>query len=217
MAATITKERPILFSASMVRALLEGRKTQTRRIVKAQGPIQPECWDNCVVQLTDGHGGRGWYAWDEGYEDEGSFLLKCPYGQPGDRLWVKETWARHTPLALPSYRPKGMPPGHDLVYRADDVKGIFGGRWTPSLFMPRWASRLTLEITDVRVQRVEDISEADALAEGVTAPEGTPLVYGHVTGAWAKRAFLALFYDINERAPRGSNPWVWALTFKVLK
>ena len=114
------------------------------------------------------------------------FTLMCPYGKPGDRLWVKETFCAFD-IDRVHYRADFAP---------DKEKPSV---WKPSLFMPRWASRLTLEITNVRVQRVEDISEEDAKVEGFVC----------------RGQFLDLFYNVNKRAPAGSNPWVWALTFKV--
>lgn len=221
---TAIKERGILFGAPMVRALLEGRKTQTRRMVK--GPLY---FAGSQPAIPDSGKGR------------------CPYGQPGDRLWVRETWR------YADWTEDGQP---WIAYKADgakrhtdDIPDDWEGRlvdiwaelsepanynidncaadrkWRPSLFMPRWASRITLEITDVRVERVDDISEEDAKAEGLLEwtdpPRVTQKHYGAtVADVWEtdpRKAFLRLFYDINKRAQRESNPWVWALTFKNLE
>lgn len=165
------RERPILFSGPMVRALLDGRKTQTRRVVKPNpewASRLPIC-DPSVMAADH----QVWF-WDGEHERAGA-SLDCPYGVPGDRLWVKETWRPTTALD---------PCGINITYAADGAlrtikDGEFGERdWTmpkaaatgnvSPLFMPRWASRLTLTITEVRAQRLQDISEADAIAEGAT-------------------------------------------------
>lgn len=181
------KERPILFSGPMVRALLAGTKTQTRRIVKRYevraGMPQPE-WD--------------------------SLLRLCPYGQPGDRLWVREAWAE--------VRPRGIPwPATMTVYREADNRTDYGGPWKPSIHMPRRASRLTLEITGVRVERLQDISEADALAEGIVQLKdgGFGLPAGeHYHCADPRQSYLSLWEAINGPGSVGANPWVWVVEFK---
>lgn len=179
-------ERPILFSSPMVRALLDARKTQTRRIVKPQpSDYRPE---TIPPQRLRGeppkhdrpyfdayNGGPHWCWWDE-YNRQGRDWIRCPYGVPGDTLWVKETW--HPRAARSDW-------DLDVRYAADGeirtIKdGEFGERdWTmpkaaatgnvSPLFMPRWASRLSLTITDVRCERLQDISRCDAIAEGATA------------------------------------------------
>ena len=137
------KERPILCSAPDVMAILDGRKTQTRRIMK---PQPNRTWPDEVTPHWSVGGNRTLPG--------ASNPLRCPYGVPGDRLWVREAWR------LPDGAPKGW-----VDYRADDTRDGF--KWKPSIHMPRWASRITLEVTDVRVERLQDISEADAMAEGV--------------------------------------------------
>lgn len=178
-------DRPIIFSAPMVRALMDGRKTQTRRIYKVPSGSYVE--HGGVWAMTDG----------------------CAYGDaalpytPGDRLWVREncaTWG-----------------DHEAIYRADDAveyglavsDGKFGAKWKarPSIHMPRWASRLTLTVTDVRVQRLADLTDEDAIAEGIdVTDELTPSVTYAIL--WdkmnAKRGF-----------PWKSNPWIVALTFQT--
>lgn len=180
------KERPILFSGPMVLAILEGRKTQTRRVVKLDG----FCGDP-VYETRDG--------------DLVDPLSLCPYGQSGDRLWVRET--------------HGFVGGDRrfLQYAAD-----FGGvheeagvpRWLPSIHMPRRASRLTLEIKSVRVERLQDISEADAKAEGVCCAPGHP----HGSKDQHKGAFQKLWDSLN--ADRGfgwtKNPYVWVMEFRPI-
>ena len=172
-------EKPILFSGPMVRALLAGIKTQTRRLVKYNNMLgEPAEWCSSVAE-------PGWI------HICGDFRRFCPYGQPGGRLWVRETW-----------RSMGKcNKGTDVVfYRAD---GHVDGPWRPSIFMPRWASRITLEITEVRVQRLQEISEADARAEGA---KHMPDHRWHFREIWD---------SINgKKYPWASNPWVWCLTFK---
>jgi hypothetical protein len=183
------KEPPILFSAPMVRAILDGRKTQTRRVVKPQ-PV------NVLF-----HKGQ----WIEAPCDlvENETVLHCPYGQPGDRLWVRETWAHETDF--------GTFTG-GFVYRADgDKRERECGptdRWRPSIHMPRLVSRITLEITDVRVERIKDISGIDAIAEGIQAVSK----YGSEADV---SDFAELWDKINgKKYPWESNPFVWRIEFK---
>lgn len=223
--AASVKERPILFSPAMVRAIVAGAKSQTRRVIKRQPPVHAttiECsWFNPTVIDRRGEerpGPHTFGAWSR-YWDWG---VRCPYGVVGDRLWVKE---RHG-VTVDN---RG---GTVIVYSDDasardllatdggegDLCGVGRwrdrsrcepvGRWRPAIHMHRWASRLLLEITSLRVERVRAISEADAVAEGVQtlpAPEWYP--------TW-RDTFLHLFFDINERAEPGSDPWVWVVGFK---
>lgn len=159
------KERPIIFSAPMVRAILAGTKVQTR------------------------------------------FVLGCPYGQPGDRLWVREAWARDDEDG-------------QLMYRADVGRDLCADAWRPSIHMPRWASRITLEVTAVRVERLQDISEADAQAEGVI-PKWEPGCSGRLMDAFggfsfrpAASAYAELWEQINGPGAWDANPWVWVVEFK---
>jgi hypothetical protein len=193
------KERPILFSAPMVKAILAGRKTQTRRVVK--GPI------------TGVHEGVPYRIIHGGHDCDGANFrrdIKCPYGQPGDRLWVRETFSLVPCSAGCEKYPNGFDPTiasvrqpnapHEGVrYRATWDK-THSARWRPSIHMPRWASRITLEITDVRVERLHGISESDKLAEGAT-PE---VPFGTV---WRK-------INTKPGIRWEDNPWVWALTFR---
>jgi hypothetical protein len=209
------KERPILFSGPMVRAILDGRKTQTRRLVKPQ----PEEFDGAGVSANYGTAGEPWWVAVPSIEH----YSRCPYGQPGDRLWVRETfgYCKH----MPGKNGKG------LEYRADGVRRYFDGlpvpkdgfafgfpeskvfRWKPSIHMPRWASRLDLEVTDVRVERVQDISEADACHEGAPAIVGRNI--GPVT---YREGFRELWDSINFKRGYGwdANPWCWCISFKVV-
>ena len=153
------RERPILFSAPMVRAILEGRKTQTRRVVKPQPHHGPVGEMVCL-------GGADW-AMDDG-DLSGQF--RCPYGVPGDRLWVREAWAPNEGSAGGYIYRADVGEGSSGFYQADLKIGEWthiAPRWRSSIHMPRWASRITLRITDVRVERLQDISEADAIAEGL--------------------------------------------------
>lgn len=203
------KDRPILFSAPMVRALLNGRKTQTRRIVKYPRWAEPggemdiyEASDDllAVAKIS------GCLA-----------KVECPHGVPGDRLWVRETfysWVCRT------YTPQGTHESEQCVYAADGGTLMNGAKWRPSIFMPRDVSRITLEITEVRVQRLQEISEEDAKAEGCdpwSFGQEQTMTSGERGAASPYRGGYACLWDeINgDRASWKSNPWVWALTFSV--
>lgn len=204
------KERPILFSGAMVKAILADNKTQTRRVMKPSLPAY-------VTRVGYSLMTEKWHAFDDN-QWETITKLDCPYGQPADRLWVRETWALGADEA-------GEP---KVFFRATDTPMVgmaFPNKpaieaWKPSIHMPRWASRLTLEICDVRVQRVQEISEEDAIAEGI---ERTSLGFRDyelpanvMHGVPASYSFQTLWDSIN--AARGfswqSNPFVWALTFR---
>lgn len=180
------KERGILFSAPMVLALLAGVKTQTRRVVK---PQPPDC--NSETQFVPGH--------------------RCPYGRPGERLWVKETWraASSSGAFHLEYRADGSrrscstPPQAGL--RCQPREG-----WRSSLFMPRWASRLTLDVLAVRMERLHSISEEDAAAEGDFRRGALPSGESHRD--WYKQVWLS----INGADSWERNPWVWVVHFRVL-
>lgn len=201
------KERPILFRGSMVRAILDGRKTQTRRVMKPQ----PENQLTHYV-LLGGHFFR-----DEQLNlDEYPYgnYTPCPYGWAGDHLWVRETWQDYCPLWSGAWCGHGTTEGkakeHLPVYRADDPSrwvregGATPKKWRPSIFMPRWASRITLEVTGIRVERVQDISGVDILAEGF-----------YLGAAWPEQSFPMTWDIINGKAyPWESNPWVWVVEFK---
>jgi hypothetical protein len=204
------KEKPILMSGPMVRAILEGRKTQTRRIVKPQPVPCSFGWEL--------KGRRGAIAqWGERIKHPCMAAALCPYGGPGDFLWVKETcfpvhkW-RHVPLFAAVTL--------DWMYRADyeyrealgKPKVIGCHKWTPSILMPRRASRITLEVTAVRVERLQDISEEDAFAEGAS---DKPLhTYKEWAWGWHRHCYESLWESINGPGSWKENPWVWAITFK---
>ena len=184
------KERPISATRPEVRAILDGRKTMTRRIVKPQ-PIGGD-------KICKRGMGYGWIIGQLRDSENAWRDLSCPYGQPGDRLWVRETWR------IPNGAPRGW-----VDYRADDAREGF--RWRPSIYMPRWASRITLEITDIRVERLQDISEEDAQAEGVKLhTEYIPMKVGFNH----RQAFGGLWESINGPGSWDANPWVWAIEFK---
>ena len=189
------KERPILFSGEMVRAILDGRKTMTRRVCK----YQPSMSVRKAGPMWSIKGGDA--LWDFGNK-----IVSCPYGQPGDFLWVREAWMPFTE--------QGCPVGA-TIYRATDHPEPDGDsplRWNPSIFMPKSASRITLEITAVRVERVQDISDDDALLEG--CPSGN-----QKEGMFTSRFYFRGLWDsLNAKRGYGwnSNCWIWAITFKRL-
>lgn len=190
------KERPIIFSAPMVRAILDGQKTQTRRIIKPQ----PEYRHGVLFTLGS----------STGYSPD-LMAGACPYGRTGDRLWVREAFAY-------VIYGDGM---RFIEYRADRSLSDFdgydhpvGGRWRPSIHMPRWASRITLEITDVRVERLQDISGMDAKREGVSVPAHLP--HDGVDLDYARREYRRLWQSINGPGSWETNPWVWVIEFKKL-
>jgi len=217
-------ERPMLMSAPMVRALLAGTKTQTRRVVKPPR-------NRPAFVLLD-HGNGWWpYQSDDGESelcDDGmEHPYTCPYGKPGDRLWVREAFM-HEPadycweasVSIPC-RPAST------VYRADFPDSRPGEGWKPSIHMPRCASRITLEVTAVRVERLQEISEADAIAEGITTiwpdgprDDGGPNHYtvdvdpGHLNGPTAATVYRMLWELINGEGSWDANPWVWVVEFK---
>lgn len=209
----MSKEKPILFSTPMVRAILAGRKTVTRRVIKPQPPsIGQYRFSNPPYKAFWNHLHKKWWLTPLDVDEfdpspRELYEYACPYGQPGDRLWVRETWRK---LDCPQHD-EGQPPGtlclcNQVQYRAD---GDSDGKWRPSIFMPRWASRVTLEITGVRIERLQEISEADAIAEGVEARGPN-----HVVGA--RYRFGQLWNPINAKRGYGweANPWVWVVEFK---
>lgn len=217
-------ERPIIFSAPMVRALLDGTKTQTRRIVKPQPPDEARSAGVITSSTRVGAEGEWWWLDSPDLMEAGVVgdEFRCPYGQPGDRLWVRETFAHWNARELfgagtmpttafragrPVLRPPpGEPTPFDQWTRewSDDTKPK-DMKWTPSIHMPRWASRITLEITDVRVERLQEISGADALSEGVQPRLA------------ARMEFASLWRAINGPDAWSADPWVWVLTFRRLE
>lgn len=193
------KERPILFNGDMVRAILEGRKTQTRRVVKPQ-PVVSEAEAKVLSE-----------AWDSGFIN-----IACPYGHPGDRLWVRETFAivPRTAYACSDGVQQVLRPddNHDAaVFRAGWERSA-PSRWRPSIHMPRWASRITLEIVSVRVERLNEISEQDAGDEGFDYLRGDG--NSDISGDVQRRWFRQLWESINGAGSWEANPWVWVVEFK---
>jgi len=196
------RERPIIFSADMVKAIIAGRKTQTRRVVKSQ----PASWQD-IYDFEDGTYARVG-------EDFESLPFCCPYGRPGDRLWVREAFKVNPWI----FNDPSMGPGTpDCVsYRADGEHQEIEERmvWSSPIYMPRWAARLLLEVTCVRVERVQEISEQDAIAEGCQPDYGES---GRIL--WpAIDNYADLWDSINKKRGFGwdSNSWVWAISFRVL-
>ena len=213
------RERPILFSSPMVRALLDGTKTQTRRVVSARHLAQ--------IDLSRAPCRANWSK-------------PMPYGDTGDRLWVRETWSYRCTASTPTAG-QYM---HTIGYLADDARQTFGPmpddgvglpvqratvvgepwqerqaylerywrQWRPSIHMPRWASRITLEVTGVRVERLQDISIADAMAEGVV--ETNANLRGLEPCMEWRCAYEDLWRQINGPDSWGANPWVWVIEFR---
>ena len=221
------KERPILFSAPMVRAMLSGSKIQTRRVVKPQPDFETARialgGDTSKAWPVVANAGIGLQLPAKGNcRNIVGFVQpnqRCPHGQIGDRLWVRETFLNHS--------------NHlgDICYRAthpdQDFFGSIHGGWKPSIFMPRAASRITLEITDVRVERLQDMSEADALAEGgylnkcpcLPPPrDRSPInmAFRQTECHQHGTEFKHLWKSINGPGSWDLNPWVWAISFKVI-
>jgi hypothetical protein len=220
--ATAIKERPILFSGPMARAILAGRKTQTRRVAKFKPLVEGLNLGFSGLEADD-QGVNGWALASRdgrGTWNERTELLRCPYGQVGDRLWVRETWAE-------------FPSDRDWIYRADYDKALSEKlTWRPSIFMPRPACRIVLEVAYVRVQRLQRITEEDAVAEGAVhwpeIPDPHPYKQGarwtmgdvppnteHCLGS-ARFAFGNLWNKLNEKRGYGwdVNPWVWVIEFR---
>jgi hypothetical protein len=206
----------------MVRALLDGSKTQTRREFKARG------WQAAVLRTLEFvhvlHGAAAgvlscaqpvdtaWAGFRLSPDSTSPLYFKCPYGQPGDRLWVRETWAEHP----------DFPGCRRAIYRADPECEYDTERWNPSIHMPRWASRILLEIVSVRVERLQDISEADARAEGITPHEVRQFaIFGAseeeraaIYRDAAVGPYRGLWQQINGPGSWGANPWVWVVEFR---
>lgn len=232
------RTRPILFSGDMVRAILEGRKTQTRRVIREQPhmmalpggkypPSDPFVGTDGIWRMM-----RGKVSYDA--DDLG----RCPFGVPGDRLWLRETWqyADWTEDGEPFIRYRADeavrlcdPPEDEAVRIIEEIWPVLSEpenyqidnraadrKWRPSIYMPRWASRILFEVTDVRVEIVQDITESDAIAEGARFAFSFPGWDGVTSKPKARWGFHELWDSIN--AKRGysweSNPWVWVVSFK---
>jgi hypothetical protein len=227
-------DRPILFSAEMVRAILDGRKTQTRRIIKPQPPAEAESVCRQLYSQEAPEFDGAWTWWAGKPQKPITKPLFCPYGKPGDLLWVRETWARHAS-------------GVDYAADFAAISRPEAGPWRPSIHMPRWASRITLRITDIRVERLQDISEDDALAEGCEArPFPGPWwqgyrdlgdgqlfhqqAIGETAPDWmigpkqmpptpwldqsARDGFRSIWMGLHGPGAWDDNPWVWVISFQ---
>ncbi|MFP6813096.1 MAG: hypothetical protein VB956_07195 [Moraxella sp.] len=219
------KERPIIFSSEMVKAILDGKKTMTRRVVKTQPDF------NARYDGVDDDTNHFWEVLDAQGEPTEKYIpiLKCPYGKVGDRLWVRET--HHVVGGTADYEIEEIKQGlqdikNFVSYKADGYGNPCDGGWTSPMFMPRWTSRILLEITDIRVERLNDISEADAVKEGlrILAASGRYVVNPgdqHFGGAShdAVEVFSWLWDSLNTKKgyPWSSNPWVWVVEFKVIE
>jgi hypothetical protein len=243
-------EKPILFHEEMVRAILAGQKTQTRRIVKPQ-PVRtlPNTKPLPGSSEIEIHRGMGWrwsprknwsaYSADKGGNFAGALVHHCPYGRVGDRLWVKSKWLITDLILKPEawdeksetcwcYDGKAAPQHAPHVRYAAELKNPerFKGAFRPSLLMPRWASKITLEITEVRAQRLDEISEDDARAEGISGPHHVGYPAFKVPGdskprySSAVAAFEHAWDAINGERPGcawADHPWVYAISFRVVK
>jgi hypothetical protein len=210
------KERPILFSSEMVWAILDSRKSQTRQLVKPQ-----RYWGDELMALWKCESCPDSWIWNapdypDGKEDE----ITCPYGVAGDRLWVRETWGTY---------PQGKE-SEQVFYRSNGDDQL--AKWRPSIHMPRWASRITLEITKVRVERLQDISEEDAKAEGVSAWDTSMWLGeendGRITSydpdkahpgrkpfrITKRTAYATLWDSLHGKGAWEKNPWVFVIEFK---
>jgi hypothetical protein len=218
------KQTPLVFTSESICAILSGKKTQTRRVLRWQPldvlPMRtPGEW--VTLNVRD----------DASPQNNKGGMIRCRFGVPGDQLWVRETWALVSPeqvgdarwYELRNNHPSRLHPDSNemdgvaaVIYRTDWDDFDFGKGyqgWRSSLFMPRWASRITLEVTDVRVQRVQDIRDADAQAEGVPKLYRTPKWLPNE----ARSQFIDLWGEINgKKHPWAENPYVWAITFKRL-
>lgn len=203
----------------MIRAILDGRKTVTRRAVKPQPTLPTTQW------WPSGGVGPMWMA-DGPSEATGGKRQtwgwkRCPYGEVGDRLWVRETYCGNHYL-----HPHEPEDERELHFRADGVEDFEGERiqWRPGIHMPRWASRITLEVAAVRVERLQDISYEQALAEGAMNAAATIDHFqpgGEETGdetarrlRWPQRDFELIWESINGAGSWAANPWVWVVEFK---
>lgn len=174
-------EHPIIFSTDMVKAILERRATQTRRVIKPQ-PVSSE------------------------------LEASCPYGREGNTLWVRETWS-------PILFEVSDSPAADIIYRADWNSPLpYSGKWKSPCFMPRWASRITLRITEVSPERLQDITVGGYMLPSDVHKEGCP-VKGDIVGEREAQWFIALWDSINAKRGFGwgENPWVWVITFEKEK
>ena len=205
------KERPILFSGPMVRAILDGSKTQTRRILKSS-----------CQEIGERDDGSRW-PWSENPDNAADHWHACPHGQPGDRLWVRETFQgplfdgdreseyRADPEAFntPEFCQYAADGGQAPEFMTMDDEWVC--RWRPSIHMPRWASRILLEIVSVRVERLQNIGSEEIEAEGVVTSDAAIMEQGCRARVID---FTSLWESINGAGSWDANPWVWVVEFK---
>ena len=212
-------ERPILFSAEMVRAILDGRKTQTRRAIKPQPPAEAESVLRQLYSQDAPKNDGAWTWWAGKPQTPITKPLFCPYGAPGDTLWVRETWRVHKSYGVLNaarvYGAMGGDVAYCVDYLATPRNEDFWGRGRPSIHMPRWASRLTLEVKSVRVERLQDVSHQDCVAEGCAGGHGS--IPGYPYSATPREHFHHIWNHINGAGAWDDNPWVWALSFGRMK
>lgn len=214
-------ERPIPFSAPMVRAILDGTKTQTRRVVKGH---PGDSWvHDGFGRITSKHPKQGRFGLfvrrGLGTDFPECDIVPCLYGMPSDRLWVREHW--RAPVGCDHLPPRSISDSEPLRFIADETMGAEAGfgKARRAFHMPRWASRITLEITRVRVERLQDISDVDARAEGVDYDPGEGGIFHVADLAWyssdsAVGAYQKLWEQINGPESWAANPWVWVVDFR---
>jgi hypothetical protein len=236
------RERPILFSAEMVQAILANRKTQTRRVVKGLtgeyfnwlGGVKPDdavgvevhSVKDCLRQTDDGqlYKYTGLLASCAEYPEEGFIEVRCPYGVVGDRLWVRETWqawrccdVEHNEWEVADkWELETLNTSLTIEHRATS-KSM--GPWRPSIFMPRWASRILLEVVKIRVERLQDITDEDVRSEGVTVQMEAIMMAATFGKSPEWMVYWNLWNSINNKYGNSweSNPWVWVVEFRRLK
>ncbi len=208
MSFTAIKERPILFSPPMVRAILGGRKSQTRRVIGLE-----KAWHDSPAEITEWREQNGLWFGLNGWNTVAN--CKCPYGKPGERLWVREPW--HLAAEFDAWKGSQFgPDAIDVGYSSPGDALLDAGRKRHARFMPRWAARITLEITGIRAERLHGISESDAQAEGAMVQlcslhsEPDAMKFQHRNG------FINLWETLHGEGSWSLDPWVWVVEFKRL-
>lgn len=204
-------EKPILFSTPMVRAILDGRKTMTRRVVKPQ----PDHFHRDIINKPKPFSK---VDWERLIPQVGDKEIKCPYGAPGDRLWVREAWYYESHMHELTAGEPDLSNGlysHRYIYRASNPDypvnvGVGEHGWKPSIHMPKTAARIWLTVTEVRVERLSEITEEDSIAEGIRIGIGGMPYFS------CREAFAALWDSLNAKRGFGweQNPWVWVISFE---
>lgn len=223
-------EKPILFSGDMVRAILEGRKTQTRRIISNMTcrPLASGDWyfdSYCDKPKTTANPrgmGTYWSWWERQSMKMSMVQISCPYGVPGDLLWVKETWREAGSIQREDGKIPKDGDASSCYYRATDYAA--DGPWRPSIFMPRWASRISLQIKNIRSERLQNITNEDAMSEGATPihylknPFHTGAINAEFSGevqGW-RDAYRDIWEKISGAGSWNVNPQVWVVEFEVI-